>query len=135
MDIELALIAEHLRVRVPYLRGEKNERRMAHEFMQRFVADGKICFQRKNGAQYILFEEAIESFETADKLLVAWSNRASHTFDLVQSEAQKLIDACEQALEVFKCTACKKRVWFANAQNSGWVQCHCGEIHWRYAKG
>ncbi len=48
MDIELSMIAEHLQIRLPFLRSEKNDRRMAHEFLVRLVADGKKCFQRKS---------------------------------------------------------------------------------------
>jgi hypothetical protein len=37
----------------------------------------------------------------ADKLLVSWGNRASHTFDLTAGEATQLIDVCEAALAAF----------------------------------
>ncbi|MCX5817195.1 MAG: hypothetical protein NTX75_13325 [Proteobacteria bacterium] len=132
MDIELALIAEKLQIRLPFLRGEKNDRRLAHDFLERFVADGKICFQKKAEKKYVGHSDAIEAFEKVDRLLVAWANRASHTFNLVSAEAAKLLDSCETALECFKCSSCGMGVWFADAESGEYVQCKCGEIRWRY---
>jgi hypothetical protein len=134
MDVELSLIAERLHIRMPYLRADKNDKRMAHDFLERFVADGKKCFQVKAGTDYATHTTAITACEEADRLLVSWADRASHAFDLVPSEAIKLIDACEKALEFFKCSSCGKGVWFADAENSEWVQCQCSQIRWRYGK-
>jgi len=135
MDVELALIAERLQIRLPYLRADKNDKRRAHEFLERFVADGKKCFQKKVSESYETHTDAIDAFEQADRLLTSWANRASHTFDLVGPEATKLIDICEKAREFFGCSSCGKGVWFANAEGSAWVQCQCGQIRWRYGKG
>jgi len=135
MDVELSLIAEKLRIRMPYLRAERNDRRMAHDFLERVVSDGKKCFEVKAEAGYVVNTTAIAACEEADRLLVSWGNRGSHSFDLTQSEATKLIDACERALSVFTCSACGKRVWHADAQNPECVQCQCGQIRWRYGKG
>jgi len=135
MDVELSLIAEHLQIRMPYLRGDKNDKRMAHNFLERFVADGKKCFKINNGTDYVTNTAAIAAWEEADRLIVSWANRASHTFDLARSEATKLIDSCEKAIELFKCSSCGKGVWFAGAGNSEWTQCQCGQIRWRYGKG
>lgn len=135
MDVELALIAERLQIRLPYLRADKNDKRMAHDFLQRFITDGKRCFQMKSGKGYTGHADAINAFSQADRLLVSWANRASHTFDLVRPEAVKLIDACEKAIEFFKCSSCEKKVWFADASGSEACQCQCGQIRWRYGKG
>ncbi len=135
MDVELALIAERLQIRLPYLRADKNDKRMTHEFLERLVADGKKCFQKRTGESYEVHGDAIAAFETADRLLISWANRASHTFDIVPPEATKLIDACEKALEFFKCSSCSKVVWLANSEGSEWVQCQCSQIRWRYGKG
>lgn len=134
MDVELALIAEKLQINFPYLRAEKNDKRMAHDFLERLAGNGKKCFEKRVDANYEVYLDAIEAFKQADKLIVSWGNRASHTFDIVQPEAAKLIDACEKALEFFKCPSCKKNVWFADAEGSEWIQCQCGEIRWRYGK-
>lgn len=135
MDVELSFIAERLRIRMPYLRGEKNDRRIAHDFLKRVVSDGKKCFQVKAETDYAAHTTAIAACEEADGLLVSWANRGSHTFDLTPSEATKLIDACEKALECFKCSSCGKGVWFADAENAEWRQCQCGQLRWRYEKG
>ncbi|MCL5958811.1 MAG: AAA family ATPase [Chloroflexi bacterium] len=132
MDIELALIAERLQVRLQYFRGEKNDQRLAHEFLERLVADGSKCFQKRVDKIYTDHADAIAALREADRLLLAWGNRASHTFNLKRSEAIKLIDVCERALEYFKCSTCGKAVWFVG--NSKTTQCECSEIRWRYGK-
>ena len=135
MDVELALIAERLQIWLPYLRGDKNDKRMAHAFLERFIADGKARFQTRADTSYVPYTDALDAFDEADRLLISWGNRASHTFDIVRPEATKLIDACEKALGFFKCLSCCKGVWFANAESSRLVQCQCGAIRWRYGKG
>ena len=52
MDVELPIIAEGLRIRLPYLRSVNNDLRMANEFLTRLVADGKKCFEKKSGDNY-----------------------------------------------------------------------------------
>ncbi len=135
MDVELALAAEELQLRLPYRRGDKNDKRMAHEFLERLIDDSKKCLGKKKGDQYVSHPDAIEALKDADRLLVSWANRASHSFDIVPPEANSLIDACEKALDVFKCTSCKKWLWFADAGNAESVQCQCGALRWRYGQG
>lgn len=134
MDVELAIAAEHLQLRLPFLRLDRNDRRHAHQFLERLIADGEKCFQ-KEGLNYKPFSEAIEAFKTTDKLLTSWANRASHTLDLVLNEATKLIDTCEKCVELFRCSKCKKNVWCTNNDSSGDVQCQCGNLRWRCGKG
>ena len=106
MDQELSQIAEHLKIRLLYLRSEKNDRRMAHEFLARLIADGKKCFQKRSGNQYGVHMDAIDALARANQLLMSWGNRASHSFDVVRPEATELIDACEKAIVCFKCDSC-----------------------------
>ena len=133
MDVELSMIAEYLQIRLPYRRAEKNDKRTAHDFLERLVADGKKCFRKKSGNGYVANTDAIEACHRADQLLVSWGNRASHTHDIVRPEAIKLIDACETAIACFKCNSCDppSNVWSLEAKTSDWVQCKCGEIRWR----
>lgn len=135
MDVELALIAEKLQLRLPYLRGERNDHRMWSEFLERLVADGKKCLQKKLSSDYPVFAEGLAALEGAGRLLVSWGNRGSHSRDLEHAEATKLIDTCEKALNVFQCGGCKRPVWFADAANKEWMQCGCGDLRWRYGKG
>jgi len=135
MDVELSLIAEKLQLKLPYLRGLRNDHRMAHEYLERLIADGQVCFQRQEEAQFQPYEDAIADLRQADRLLRAWGNRASHTFDVVRPEAELLINTCEQALDRFRCDACGKTIWFADAGGPEAVQCQCGTIRWRYGRG
>lgn len=135
MDTELAMIAEKLRLRMPYLRGDKNDHRMCHEFLERIRADGKRCFQKKVEKEYVVHHDALGRLEAAHRLLESWGNRSSHSFDAVEREAENLINACEQALGAFICGSCNKLVTFANVESSKLVQCSCGELRWRYDKG
>jgi RecF/RecN/SMC N terminal domain len=134
MDVELSIVAEKLQISLPYLRGDKNDRRTAHDFIDRLKGDGRACFQLNTPTGFKCHEDAILLLDTAGRLLASWANRASHSFDVVRPEAVKLIDACEQALKGLRCQVCGKPVWFANAENQEWVQCQCGQVRWRYGK-
>ena len=136
MDLELPQISEHLEIRLPYLRSEKNDRRMANEFLTRLVADGQKCFQKRSGDQYVVHMDAIDACAQANQLLVSWGNRASHSFDIVRPEAIKLLDACEKAIACFKCYSCDPPcdIWRLEDKQSEYVQCRCGEIRWRYGR-
>jgi energy-coupling factor transporter ATP-binding protein EcfA2 len=131
MDFELTLVAEHLELRLPFLRGDKNDRRGAHEFLERLIADGKTRLQRKEGGNYVPFDQAILMLDQADRLLMAWGNRGSHTFDVAPSEAAKLIDTCEKALQCLQCPDCQKNIWFAEASGGSSMQCKCGALRWQ----
>ena len=65
MEVELAIIAERLRIRLPYLRSDNNDKRMAHEFLERLIADGKRCFERRVGDAYEAHTDAIKACEEA----------------------------------------------------------------------
>jgi DNA repair exonuclease SbcCD ATPase subunit len=134
MDIELAVRAERLQLRLPYLRGEKNDHRTAHDFLSQIISDGKKCYQKKSDKGHEPNEEALAMLREADNLLLSWGNKASHTFDIVRPEAGKLIEACERALETFDCPCCKKPVFKLDGGNAEFVQCECGHLRWRYGK-
>jgi hypothetical protein len=134
MDVELALIGEELQIKLPYRRGERNDLRIWSEFLNRLRADGKKCLQKMSGNDFPVYAAGLALLDDADRLLVSWGNRSSHSKDVERNEAVKLIDACEKALSVFICQGCKKPVWFADAGGAEWVQCRCGELRWRYGK-
>lgn len=89
----------------------------------------------KMGDGYEVHTKALDALDQAGRLLASWANRASHTFDVVLPEANKLIDACEDALEFFRCSLCDRYVWIADAEGAGLVQCQCGQLRWLYGKG
>lgn len=134
MDIHLAIISEKLEIKLPYLHRERNDHRMAHDFLERIIKNAPVCFEIQDGKAYKSFDSAYDFLRNADNLLVAWGNRASHSFDTTKSEAQKLIKACEDALNVFVCPSCKKMVTKANDSSAKVRQCQCGTLRWRYDK-
>lgn len=134
MDVELSLLADRLQVRMPYLRGDRNDKRTAHDFLVRMIAAAGKCFQIRQANDWEVNESSIPILQEADRLLVSWGNRASHSRDLVRSEATKLIDACEAALEQFFCPECEKPVGYAEASRQKLVQCGCSRIRWRYGR-
>lgn len=134
MDIELAPRAEALKIKLPYLHRERNDHRMAHEFLERFIDDGEKCFEIKDGPDYKIYIDAINAFREADYLILAWANRATHTCDAEKNEAEKLIQACEKALEFFDCSSCKQSVGRLEDPKSELKQCQCGNLRWRYGK-
>jgi len=134
MDTELSIIAEKLQVRLPYLRGERNDMRMAHSFLERINGDGKKCFQCDGQTSPVAYIAALDWLDVAARALATWGNKASHTFDVICPEATKLLDACEAALAVFHCAKCGKPVWYAQAGGPQLLQCGCGSLRWRYGK-
>lgn len=134
MDSQLMLLAERLQLHLPFVRGEKNEMRMAHTLLEYLVPAAKKCLQLKAGQQHVGHKDAVASLEDAAKRLAAWGNRASHTHDVVRPEAESLITSCENALAAFWCTECTKPVWRAEVKASDFLQCECGTLRWRYGK-
>lgn len=136
MDIELALYAEPLKIRLPYLHREKNDHRMAHDFLERMISDAGKCFEIKKEGEnkHKKFDEAVEKFKEADRLLISWANRASHDFTVVRPEAIKLINACEEVLNCFICPSCKKLVSKSEDSRNEIRQCECGTLRWCYGK-
>ena len=127
------MIAEKLQIRMPYLRGEHNDRRGGHALLSQIAGDGKKCFQRKVSGTPQPFNDGVKALDDADKLLVTWANRASHD-DIEVAEARQLIDTCKKALTQLTCPSCGKDVWFSEAASPEWVQCNCGDLRWRYGK-
>jgi hypothetical protein len=135
MDVELGLAAEKLRLHLPYLRGEKNDHRTAHDFLSRLIRDAPRCLQRTSSSGYSPYPEPIPIWQETLALLTTWANRGSHSFDLVGSEAAKLIETCERTLACFTCGICGTRIWRADDVSAEAVQCRCGQFRWRYGKG
>jgi DNA repair exonuclease SbcCD ATPase subunit len=134
MDIELSLRAEWMKIRLPYLHRERNDHRMAHEFLSQLISDGEKCFKKVENGKPKPYLEAVEAFREADKLVVSWGNKASHSFDLDAKEATKLISACEKALEFFTCPKCNKPIYKLEDTGAELVQCQCSHVRWCYGK-
>lgn len=133
MDMELALYVDKLGLELRFLRGEKNDRRGAHEFLEKLISQGKMSYKRRDSStqNYVVNSDAITDFEAADRLLMSWGNRGSHSEDVENSEAEKLIDACAAAVASLQCTICAKPVSFAEIKADGAMQCQCGTLRWK----
>jgi ABC-type lipoprotein export system ATPase subunit len=140
MDIELATRAEKLGTRLPYLHRERNDHRVAHEFLSQIISDAERCFERKvipqekTDLEYVKYSQGVAALRDADKLLVSWANKASHSFDTTKSESEQLIESCETALSAMDCPKCSKSVFKFEDSQAKILQCGCGEIRWRYGK-
>lgn len=135
MDLELPLIGEKLCLRLPYKHRERNDRRMAHEFLDRFITESQTCFQvQKPDGSYEVYSDGIQKLKDADGLILSWGGRGSHDFDVEINEARSLIEASENALSVFVCPECSKSVGKNNDESSHIKQCQCGHLRWRYGK-
>lgn len=133
MDTELSFIVDRLKIKMEYRQGLKNDHRMAHEFLEAIKGAFKRALQVKQADGTYKEVDVSSQLDEADKLIVAWGNRASHSFDVTKSEATKLIDNCEAALGLFVCDGCKKPIYKLDDGN-GTKQCECGSMRWRYGK-
>lgn len=127
MDSTCAIAAEHLQIRVPFLRGDENERRSCVDLLDRIIAEARKRLKRSSGAKC---DEIIGVWDEADRLLRAWANRSSHTGSLLAQEATKLIDTCEMAVRKFECADCQDPIWIAYVRDHKRVQCSCGKLYW-----
>jgi hypothetical protein len=133
MDVELSIQADRLSIELPFARGERNDRRGAHEFLERLVNRGRKAFKKRNSEknEYEPYGEGVDLLAEADRLLISWANRGSHTEDVVPVEAEKLIDACDAALKALRCDACDTWVSHAEVGSDGSYQCQCGTLRWK----
>ena len=127
MDYECALAAESLQISVRFRRGDENDRRSCIEFLDKICAEGRKRLRRDSGARC---DDVLQVWNKANGLLKAWANRASHAGSLAVSEANELIDACENAVKKFRCDNCEDPVWVAEARTKKRIQCGCGKLYW-----
>ncbi|MCK4477683.1 hypothetical protein KAU88_04050 [Candidatus Bathyarchaeota archaeon] len=132
MDEQLAIAAERLRLSMPFLRGDRNDRRTCIDFLNRILGETPSRFRKKEGNRWVPFPDPISEWKNAKNLLIAWGDRSSHTGTLTIGEARKLIEACEKALESFRCPSCGDYIWLADQTTRERLQCSCGQLQWRY---
>lgn len=130
MDVHMAIIAELLEVRVPHVRGSRNELRNALDLLQRFRsrANDKLRHCDPDGS-YKKWQIPIDAAHAAATLLVPWGNSASHGRRVARSEAEQLIDQCEAVISALACDACKTPVWHAKVANQH-LRCSCDAVRW-----
>jgi len=132
MDTQLPIIAERLQIELPYFRGDKNDKRSYTEFLDKIIAESHRRLKRKVNNSWENYDEPIAHWEEAKKYLIAWANRGSHGGIVTPNEAEKLITACEEALDQFKCRECDKNIGIAISDSKKIVQCQCGSLRWHY---
>ena len=132
MDTHLAIYAERLQIRVPFSRGDRNDRRTCIEFLERIISEAKGKLRKKKGTEWVVFPDPINDWKEAHSLLVSWGNRASHSGSLTVGEVEDLIESCERSLTMFRCINCGEPVWYADQGRRERVQCRCGELVWKY---
>lgn len=135
MQTEMSATAEAVHLRLPHLRGDRNDKRNPDEILTQFIAVARSCFQRKgDDGAFAPHAEAIDAFESARKLLVTWANSASHGLDITRSEVEKLIAVCEAAIQTLRCSNCDTLVSRLLDTKSDVAQCRCGVLRWRFGK-
>lgn len=132
MDGELANISEKLRMNMPYLRGDRNDRRTCVDFLNRIVTEAPDRLRKKDGETWLIYTDPIRDWIFAKSLLIAWGNRAASRGNFIQSEAEKLINVCARALNHFKCSKCGDYVWTTDEPGRRRLECSCGDLQWRY---
>jgi len=132
MDEHLAIAAERLRLSMPFLRGDRNDRRTCVDFLNRIIGEAPRKLRKKEGNEWLPFSGPVPEWKTTRDLLIVWGDRSSHTGTLNAGEAEKLIETCEKALECFRCPSCGEYVWLADQTSKERLQCLCGELQWRY---
>lgn len=130
MDVELSIISEKLKIQVEYLRGDRNDRRLCIEFLDRLISKGEKSFYKKNLAtsKYELYETPISYWQECKKLLLAFSNPASHGDETSQQAIIQLKESCERVLHSFICENCGQYIFYAD--HKGNLQCNCGLYKW-----
>jgi hypothetical protein len=130
MDMELALVAEGLALKgLVFQRGERNDRRTAHELIEALISEGKQSYKVRSQGALIDNQEAVRKWRSADSLLITWGNKGSHSEDVARVEAEKLVEACEAALASFVCQECGRKVWYSKSPKAR--QCECGFLQWK----
>jgi energy-coupling factor transporter ATP-binding protein EcfA2 len=132
MDTQMAIAAEKLFVPVLYARGDRNDHRTCIEFLERIISIATKALRKKQGTNWPVFPDPIANLEEARNLLLSWGNRASHTGILTNTEAEELIQVCEEVLFHFRCEECNDPIWIANQISRKRLQCSCGIFQWRY---
>lgn len=132
MDGELSIIAEKLKVFVPHLRGDRNDQRTCIHFLERIISEAGQRLRKRLGTSWVQHSDPLADWQEARGLLVSWANRSSHTGSLVRSEVERLIQACEKALNCFRCSTCGDPVWITDRATGKRLQCSCDEMRWKY---
>ncbi len=130
MDVGLSEIAERIRLPVAHMRGDANDHRTAGHFLVAIERLAGKAFKRREGADYVSNTSALDAIRKSKPELSIWANRGTHTYSGSTTEAEDLIDGCEEVLNSFTCQACNTPVG-AFPSSGGKLECRCGVLQWR----
>jgi hypothetical protein len=130
MDVALSEISERIRLPLPHLRGDDNDHRTAGQFLIALERNATKSFRIKVENAYVPYTDAITAIKKAKPELAIWGNRGTQTFSSSPTEAEDLIDHCEEVLKYFICVSCDTPVG-DHENGSNKIECRCGNIQWR----
>jgi len=135
LEVRLAIVAEELEVPMPFMRGDRNDRRTAIEFIDRIshrLKEGAME-SRTESATYTPVNGLRELWGETKKRLIMWANRATHGNEVTRGEAEELIVYCEKLLSSLYCEECNEPVWLSKIEvkNECYASCGCQKIRWR----
>jgi RecF/RecN/SMC N terminal domain len=133
LDVYLSIVADKLQIKMPYVRGENNDRRTGVVFLGSLINEskGSLKCQTAPGKYEAYVAAALKWDETA-KLLIIDANRGTHGGVVSNTEAASLIESCEETLSHFMCDSCKQNIWKLEDQGGKFCQCKCGKYKWSY---
>ncbi len=133
LDIYLGIVAEKLRIKMPYIRGDKNDNRTAAVFLKAMINKTTSNFKVKTeSVSYEPFAVVKSKWEETHQLLISDANRGTHNKTVSCSEAEALIESCEKSVSYFKCNDCKSPIWKLEDQGGKFCRCDCGKYKWVY---
>jgi energy-coupling factor transporter ATP-binding protein EcfA2 len=130
MDQHGAILAEALRIPVPFLRGARNDLRTANDLLERFCGKASRLQRRDEAGKHRQWDEPERAAREVIRLLVPFANAASHGRYVTRGEAERLITACEIFLATLSCTSCADHVSTRQGSDGKSLDCGCGELRW-----
>jgi hypothetical protein len=129
-DVWAAIVAERLELELPYLRGDRNDRRTGAELLPRLVSAAAKRLEVRSAGKYERWYDPPNAWKRTEEQLRAWGNPSSHGRYISLQDARTLVDACEQAWTSCRCGSCKEYFW--NSVIDGkYRHCGCGGVRWK----
>lgn len=131
LDQHLAVISERLRIAMPFVRGPRNELRLADDMLGRLAAAASTASRRRaDGGNHLPCLQLTEAATQLRQLLRPFANPPSHGKVATAAEAGRIISYGEAFLSTLKCASCGHAVHRAEVQGKH-LECQCGTLRWR----
>jgi hypothetical protein len=132
MDRRLEMIAERVKLPMPFVAGDANDHRTAVEFLDRLASETPRRLQRRDGDKWDPTDHPLATWKDARGLLIHWTDPPTHGHEGAIEECKRLIETCEQALTALHCDGCKRPVWERNDEKHRRLYCPCDSLRWTY---